>query len=86
MGQMLGNVTLLPNAKATPHPSELQFRSLLDKLPAGGYTCDSQGLITHFNDHAVKLSGRAPTLNDPVDRPQLGQIHEDSGLSMCGTA
>jgi PAS domain-containing protein len=28
---------------------ELEFRSLLDKLPAGAYTCDAQGLITYFN-------------------------------------
>ena len=30
--------------------------------------CDPDGLITHFNEHAVKLWGRAPKLNDPVDR------------------
>jgi signal transduction histidine kinase len=46
----------------------LQFRTLLDKLPAGGYMCDPDGLITYFNEHAVKLWGRAPKLNDPVDR------------------
>jgi signal transduction histidine kinase len=68
MGHKVGNVTVLPTAKAALHSSELQFRSLLDKLPAGGYTCDRQGLITHFNDHAVKIWGRAPKLNDPVDR------------------
>jgi PAS domain S-box-containing protein len=68
MGHQVGNVTALPSAKAALHNSELQFRSLLNKLPAGGYTCDPQGLITHFNDHAVKLWGRAPKLNDPVDR------------------
>lgn len=48
--------------------SELQFRRLLEKLPAGAYTCDSDGLITYFNQHAVQLWGRAPKLNDPVDR------------------
>ncbi len=68
MGHQVGNVTALPTTKVALHNSELQFRSLLDKLPAGGYTCDRQGLITHFNDHAVKLWGRAPKLNDPVDR------------------
>src|SRR4028119_1517793 len=47
---------------------ELEFRSLLDKLPAGAYTCDAQGLITYFNQHAVQLWGRAPKLNDPMDR------------------
>ena len=48
--------------------SELRFRSLLEKLPAGAYTCDPDGLITYFNQHAVQLWGRTPKLNDPVDR------------------
>src|SRR5256885_3343235 len=47
---------------------ELHFRSLVEKLPAGAYTCDPDGLITYFNPHAVQLWGRAPKLNDPVDR------------------
>jgi two-component system, LuxR family, sensor kinase FixL len=68
MGHQLGNVTALPSAKAALQNSAVQFRSLLDKLPAGGYMCDPDGLITHFNEHAVKLWGRAPKLNDPVDR------------------
>jgi signal transduction histidine kinase len=68
MEHKLGNVTALPTAKAVLRKSELQFRSLLDKLPAGGYMCDPEGLITHFNEHAVELWGRAPKLNDPVDR------------------
>jgi PAS domain S-box-containing protein len=41
---------------------------LLEKLPAGAYTCDPDGLITYYNQHAVQLWGRAPKLNDPVDR------------------
>jgi PAS domain S-box-containing protein len=51
-----------------PSEGELQFRRLLEKLPAGAYTCDPEGLITYFNQHAVQLWGRAPRLNDPVDR------------------
>ena len=47
---------------------ELYFRRLLEKLPAGAYTCDPEGLITYFNEHAVELWGRAPKLNDPADR------------------
>lgn len=50
------------------HTGELHFRRLLEKLPAGAYTCDPEGLITYYNQHAVQLWGRAPTLNDPVDR------------------
>jgi len=47
---------------------ELHFRRLLEKLPAGAYTCDRDGLITYFNQHAVEVWGREPKLNDPVDR------------------
>lgn len=47
---------------------ELQFQRLLDKLPAGAYTCEPEGLISYYNQHAVELWGRAPKLNDPVDR------------------
>jgi PAS domain S-box-containing protein len=47
---------------------ELQFRRLLEKLPAGAYICDPEGLITYFNQQAVQLWGRAPKLNDPIDR------------------
>jgi signal transduction histidine kinase len=49
-------------------PSERVFRRLLDKLPAGAYTCDPGGLITWFNPQAERLWGRAPRLNDPADR------------------
>jgi PAS domain S-box-containing protein len=44
------------------------FRQLLEKLPAGAYTCDPDGLITYYNEHAVELWGRVPKLNDPADR------------------
>lgn len=51
-----------------PRAGESHFRRLLEKLPAGAYTCDPEGLITYYNQHAVELWGRAPSLNDPVDR------------------
>src|SRR2546430_890670 len=54
--------------KTGPPQSELEFRRLLDHLPAGAYTCDAEGLITYYNPRAVELWGRAPMLNDPVDR------------------
>ncbi len=47
---------------------EVYFYQLLEKLPAGAYTCDREGHITYFNDHAAQLWGRRPSLNDPVDR------------------
>jgi hypothetical protein len=45
-----------------------EFHRLLDRLPAAAYTCDAEGLITYFNRHALELWGRAPKLNDPLDR------------------
>jgi PAS domain S-box-containing protein len=50
------------------HESDTHFHRLLEKLPAGAYTCDRQGLITYYNPHAETLWGRAPKLNDPADR------------------
>jgi PAS domain S-box-containing protein len=59
-----------PEYPADParYTGEWQFRRLLEKLPAGAYTCDPDGLITYFNPQAVELWGRAPKLNNPVDR------------------
>src|SRR6201993_4069517 len=45
-----------------------EFLLLLDKLPAAAYTCDTEGLITYFNQPALRLWGRAPKLRDPSDR------------------
>jgi signal transduction histidine kinase len=45
-----------------------EFLRLLDKLPAAAYTCDAEGLITYYNQSALRLWGRAPKLGDPVDR------------------
>lgn len=47
---------------------EMWLRHLLEKLPAGAYTCDAEGLITYFNQRAVDVWGRTPKLNAPEDR------------------
>jgi PAS domain S-box-containing protein len=47
---------------------ETQFRKVLESLPAGAYTCDPNGLITYYNQHALEIWGRAPRLNDAEDR------------------
>jgi PAS domain S-box-containing protein len=52
----------------TPHRSELEFPGLLATLPAAAYTCDTDGLITYFNERAKELWGREPKVNDGVDR------------------
>jgi signal transduction histidine kinase len=47
---------------------ESEFFRLLDKLPAAAYTCDVDGLISYYNQPALRLWGRAPTIRDPLDR------------------
>jgi PAS domain S-box-containing protein len=48
--------------------SEAEFRGLLERLPAGAYICNAEGLITYYNQRAVDIWGRAPRLNDGEDR------------------
>ena len=45
-----------------------EFLRLLDNLPAAAYTCDSEGLITYYNQPALHLWWRTPKLHDPADR------------------
>ncbi len=65
---VLQDITERKKAEDALSNIEKRFRHLLEKLPAAAYTCDSQGLITYFNERAVELWGRAPRLNDAVDR------------------
>ena len=65
----------LRDARAAPpwrsgfsRASDIEFRELLEQLPAAAYTTDAEGLITYFNRQALDLWGRAPLLHDPVDR------------------
>jgi signal transduction histidine kinase/ActR/RegA family two-component response regulator len=51
-----------------PPRANLDFRRLLEALPAAAYTCDAHGLITYYNRRAVVAWGREPKLNDPDDR------------------
>ncbi len=73
-GFVVGAVNILQDisdrkrAEEALRQSERRFRGLLDNLPAAGYTCDTQGHITYFNQQAVALWGRGPKLNDPLDR------------------
>src|SRR5262249_14443814 len=53
--------------KALGENGRIPYQDLLERLPVGAYTCDCEGLITYFNEAAVKIWGRAPKLNDPVD-------------------
>ena len=44
------------------------FKRLLDSLPVAVYTCDAEGRITDYNEHAIRLWGRAPNLHDAEER------------------
>ena len=48
--------------------SDIEFRQLLEHLPAAAYTTDTDGLITYYNRQALDLWGREPLLHDPADR------------------
>ena len=49
-------------AQAKLQDNERQLRELLAAIPAAIYTTDAQGKITYFNDKAVELAGRTPTI------------------------
>jgi PAS domain-containing protein len=56
------------HVESVRHRADLEFRRMLDNLPAAASTSDGEGRITYSNQRAVEAWGRAPTLNDPVDR------------------
>ncbi len=55
-------------AEAARRTSDLHYATLLDHLPTAAYTCDAEGHIAYFNEHAATLWGRAPRLHDDADR------------------
>jgi len=55
-------------AEVARHNGDMEFRRLLEVLPAAAYTCDAEGLITDFNQRAVEVWGREPKRNDSADR------------------
>jgi len=64
--------------RPVPLPTGLEVHRLLDSLPAGAYTCDTEGRITWFNQHVARVWGphaRAPRLVREVLR-LLQALHE----------
>jgi len=59
---LVQDVTEWRKAETALGESEQRFREMIDALPAAVYTTDAQGRLTHFNQAAVKLSGRVPNL------------------------
>src|SRR5438094_407452 len=51
-------------AEESLRQSEKRYRTLFDLVPVAVYTCDAEGLIQEYNQHAVELWGREPRTND----------------------
>jgi signal transduction histidine kinase len=52
-------------AKRHLHQSEENLRELVAVMPAAVYACNTDGIITYYNRHAVELWGSAPDLDCP---------------------
>ncbi len=48
--------------------SESRYKTLINTIPAGIYTCDKEGRITFYNDVAAKLWGYSPKINEDLIR------------------
>ncbi len=48
--------------------SEASYRGLISVMPTAVYTCDAEGRITYFNEHAVQLWGRRPEVGETDQR------------------
>lgn len=61
----IDDITARRNSEQMRIDDERRFRDMMiDALPAAVYTTDADGLITHYNQAAVELSGRVPNLGE----------------------
>lgn len=56
------NISEQKRAEAALRDSERRLQDLLAAIPAAIYTTDAAGKITYFNEAAVELAGRRPTV------------------------
>jgi PAS domain S-box-containing protein len=56
------DITERKATEAKLHESERKLKELLAAIPAAIYTTDAKGKITYYNQKAVELAGRTPTL------------------------
>jgi PAS domain S-box-containing protein len=60
------NVEILHSAVEAFRKREVNYRDILEDLPAAIYTTDAEGRITYYNKACVDFSGRTPTLGDDL--------------------
>ena len=58
------SVEILHRAVEAFRRREVNYRDILEDLPAAIYTTDAEGRITYFNKACVEFSGRTPSLGD----------------------
>jgi two-component system NarL family sensor kinase len=64
----MSNITEVERADEVLRQIEARFRRLADVMPVAVYVCDRSGIIQNYNNRAVELWGREPTLGDPAQR------------------
>src|SRR5438445_2043350 len=62
------DLTERKRSKQAYRQSEKLYITLFDLVPVAVYTCDAEGLIQEYNQHAVELWGREPKRNDPSEK------------------
>jgi len=58
------NVIPITEIGKDANSSNRDYKSLINTIPAGVFTCDSEGRITFYNEAAVKLWGSSPDPNE----------------------
>ena len=75
------DITQQRKAERQIKDAEAYYRRLTDLLPIGIYTCNTQGAITYYNEHATRLWGRAPELGEQGFGPWSGSEPDGEGAS-----
>jgi PAS domain S-box-containing protein len=60
------NIEILHSAVEAFRRREVNYRDILEDLPAAIYTTDAAGRITYYNKACIEFSGRTPTLGDDL--------------------
>ena len=68
----MSDVTDVERSEEVLRQIDERFRRLVEVMPVAVYVCDKTGMIQHYNERAVELWGREPTLG--IERPDGSSI------------